>query len=185
MTMDSSQPDTNSSQRYSIPVISNDLRREDAILQMCSALEQLDSIANDVFSRIGKRIAENSKRLSDINSRVAVAEAKIEAVKGSKKATKVFSVPKYPSVAEEEKYSTVFPTSSDSQPKKSQQVKVLSKFQPLDEKALKEKLQFFNVQAKKSRAFDPANADQEGLGRLPSHIQSVSSLLLFNTTENP
>ena len=172
-------------QAFTIPVIANDLRREDAILQMCSALEQLDSIANDVFSRLGKRISENTSKLADINKRVALAEAKINTVKGSKKATKVFSVPKYPSTVEEHKYSAVFASRPDGSTAKKFYTKVSSKYLPLDDKALKEKLQFFNVPVKNSRAFDPANADQEGLGRLPSHIQSVSSLLLFNTTENP
>ena len=50
---------------------------------------------------------------------------------------------------------------------------------------MKEKLQFYNVHLdlKKTKQ-DDANSG-EGLGRLPRKIPSVSSLLLFNTSENP
>ena len=175
-------------QRYSVPLVPNDLRREEAILQICDALEYVDKVANDIFARIGARVAENHTRLKAVNERVALAEAKIDAIKGSKKATKVFSAPKYPAVSEEQHYASVYDINScDKQLAAAKRTvrKLHSKHAPLDDKALQEKLQFYNVQAKKSKNVGQAQAEQEGLGRLPSHLQSISSLLLFNTTENP
>ena len=45
-----------------------------------------------------------------------------------------------------------------------------------------EKLKFFPVCV--NTKLEPEDEAEEGLGGLPSNISSVSSLLLFNTTEN-
>ena len=172
-------------QRYSIPLIPTDVRREEAIHQICDALEQVDKIANDVFTRISVRVAENHNQLKNINERVSLAQAKIDSIKGSKKATKVFSIPKYPAVVEEEQYKTVYTNAQNPPKSKRSSHKIQSKHPVLDDKALKEKLQFFNVQEKRGHRLGQTQDDEEGLGRLPGHLQSISSLLLFNTTENP
>lgn len=171
-------------QRYTVPVIPTDLRREETVLQICDALEHVDKIASDIFSRIGSRVAENQRKLTNINERVSLAEAKISAIKGSKKATKVFSGPKYPSIEEESQYKSVYDNSCILPKTKRHAHKIQSKHPPLDDKALKEKLQYFTVPTTKNPV-GIVQAEQEGLGRLPSHLQSISSLLLFNTTENP
>lgn len=45
-----------------------------------------------------------------------------------------------------------------------------------------EKLKYFPVCV--STKSEPEDEAEEGLGALPSNISSISSLLLFNTTEN-
>lgn len=52
------------------------------------------------------------------------------------------------------------------------------------EQTLKEKLQFYNVRASEKRQRNNETME-EGLGRLPAVLDSVSTLLLFNTAENP
>ena len=42
-------------QNYNMPVILPDLRREESYHQIVDALEYLDAVANDVFSRISCR----------------------------------------------------------------------------------------------------------------------------------
>ena len=165
-------------QQYSVPLVSNDLRREEAILQICDALEYVDKVANDIFTRIGSRVAENHAKLKAINERVSLAEAKVSAIKGSKKATKVFSAPKYPAVPEEAQYKSVYDISSELAQTKRATHRLQTKHPPLDDKTMKEKLQFYSVQEKKPSHVGRAHSDQEGLGRLPRHLQSVSSLLL-------
>ena len=49
---------------------------------------------------------------------------------------------------------------------------------------MKEKLQFYNVNVK-TKKDDENNKKGEGLGKLPKKLDSISSLLLFNTVENP
>lgn len=57
----------------------------------------------------------------------------------------------------------------------------------VNERTLKEKQEFYNVRldASKRRQLKSKEMPEEGLGKLPWDITSVSSLLLFNTSENP
>lgn len=50
-----------------------------------------------------------------------------------------------------------------------------------------EKVQFFHVREKsrQNKGAEDGGEGEDGLGRLPPHLDSVSSLLLFNTTHNP
>jgi WAS protein family homolog 1 len=67
---------------YNVPVIPPDLRHEEMIQQMCDALAYLDQVANDIFTRISHRVSENRDRLGHLNSRILVAEAKVNRIKG-------------------------------------------------------------------------------------------------------
>ena len=171
-------------QSYNVPVVPPDLRREETIHQLCDSLAYLDTIANDVFTCIGQRVAENHSHLRAINDRVNLAQAKIDRIKGTNKATKVFSSAKYPSVEEEEMYQSVFKDTNGRHEIKHSNYKLQSKHPPVDEIVLKEKLQFYNVQLN-IRQEQKEDDQGGGLGRLPRSIPSVSSLLLFNTSENP
>lgn len=53
---------------------------------------------------------------------------------------------------------------------------------PLSHSTFQEKLKYFPVCV--NTKLEPEDEAEEGLGGLPSNISSVSSLLLFNTTEN-
>ena len=92
---------------YQTTTVPPDLRREETIKQICDSLEYLEKISNDIFSRISTRVADNHNRLRKINDRVNLAQAKIEKIKGSNKATKVFSSAKYPAAASQEVYSSI------------------------------------------------------------------------------
>ena len=67
---------------YTVPVIASDLRHEEMIHQMCDTLAYLDQVATDIFSRISQRVAENREKLAQLNGRIAVAEAKVNRIKG-------------------------------------------------------------------------------------------------------
>lgn len=67
---------------YNVPVLPPDLRHEEMIQQMCDALAYLDKVASDVFTRISHRVSENRDRLGHLNSRILVAEAKVNRIKG-------------------------------------------------------------------------------------------------------
>ncbi|XP_063953782.1 WASH complex subunit 1-like isoform X2 [Lytechinus pictus] len=172
-------------QVYNIPIIQPDLRREETIHQIADTLEYLEKIANDVFDRIEKRVTDNHSRLTDINKRLDVAQAKVDKIKNSRKAIKIFSSAKYPAPEKKDVYQSVFADNTDlsSIPRPSR--KLASKHQTLDSRALKEKLQFYNVQLNVRKKDKDGENTWEGLGGLPRNIESITSLLLFNTSENP
>lgn len=153
---------------------------------MVSALEYLQRVSDDVFSKIEKRVAENRDRIVAIDKRANIAQAKIDKIRGSRKAIRVFSSAKYPAPEKLEQYTSVHTCDGLNQgrlPRVDQNYHVTSKFPKADHESIKEKLQFFNVQLNTTqRKTDKAN---QGLGGLPKDISSISSLLLFNTTENP
>lgn len=172
-------------QSYNVPVVPPDLRREETIKQLCDSLDYLDSVANDVFTRISQRVADNHGKLRSINDRVNLAQAKIDKIKGTNKATKVFSGAKYPSVDEEEAYRSLYKDTNGFHEVKHSNYRLQAKHPPVDEKVLKEKLQFYNVQLNIKKELKDQDDQSAGLGRLPRNIPSISSLLLFNTSENP
>ncbi|XP_024423614.2 WASH complex subunit 1 [Desmodus rotundus] len=169
-------------QTYTVPLIQPDLRREEAIQQIADALQYLQKVSGDIFSRISQRVELSRSQLQTIRERVSLAQAKIEKIKGSKKAIKVFSSAKYPAPDHLQEYSSIFTGAQDFGPQRRPRHKIQSKHRPLDERALQEKLKYFPVCV--NTKVEPEDEAEEGLGGLPSNINSVSSLLLFNTTEN-
>jgi WAS family protein 1 len=74
---------------YSVPVIQQDLRQEETILQIANALDYLDQVVKDIFTRIESRIVESKARLEILHKRASLAKMKVEKLTGSSKATKV------------------------------------------------------------------------------------------------
>ncbi|XP_039725088.1 LOW QUALITY PROTEIN: WASH complex subunit 1 [Pteropus medius] len=169
-------------QTYSVPFIQPELRREEAIQQVADILQYLQKVSGDIFSRISQRVELSRSQLQAIGERVSLAQAKIEKIKGSKKAIKVFSSAKYPAPERLQEYSSIFTGAQDSGLQRRPRHRIQSKHRPLDERALQEKLKYFPVCVNTKP--EPEDEAEEGLGGLPSNISSVSSLLLFNTTEN-
>uniref|UniRef100_F1SK83 WASH complex subunit 1 n=1 Tax=Sus scrofa TaxID=9823 RepID=F1SK83_PIG len=169
-------------QTYTVPLIQPDLRREEAIQQVADALQYLQKVSGDIFSRISQRVELSRRQLQAIGERVSLAQAKIEKIKGSKKAIKVFSSAKYPAPERLREYGSIFTGAQDPGLQRRPRHRIQSKHRPLDERALQEKLKYFPVCV--STKPEPEDEAEEGLGGLPSNISSVSSLLLFNTTEN-
>ncbi|MBN3304525.1 WASH1 protein, partial [Amia calva] len=169
-------------QVYSVPLIQPDLRREEAIHQIADALQYLEKISSDIFSRVFQSVEKNRTHLQAVTDRIHLAQARIDKIKGSKKATKVFSSAKYPAPERLQDYTSIFMGATDPTAQKRPRYKVQGKHRPLDEKALQEKLMYFPVCVNAKRRSE--DETEEGLGSLPRNISSVSSLLLFNTTEN-
>ncbi|NWI99412.1 WASH1 protein, partial [Crypturellus undulatus] len=170
-------------QTYSVPLIQPDLRREEAVQQVADALQYLQKVSADIFTRISQRVEASRTQLQTISERVTLAQAKIEKIKGSKKAIKVvFSSAKYPAPERLQEYSSIFAGAEDPAKQKWPKHKIQSKHRILDEKSLQEKLKYFPVCV--STKVHQEDDAEEGLGSLPRNISSLSSLLLFNTTEN-
>ena len=183
-----------SAQTYSVPVILPDLRKEESIQQLVNALEYLDAVANDIFNRISSRVAENRDQLTGLNNRINVAQAKIDKLRtSSTKATRVFATPKYPAPKSISHYQSVF---HDVHPGMHRVQKAKANFTSRVPEVTQEALTAkrkppYILKLEKKKKFregvvvDDLEQIGEGLGSVPRHIESVSSLLLFNTSENP
>ncbi|CAB1323128.1 unnamed protein product [Coregonus sp. 'balchen'] len=169
-------------QVYSVPLIQSDLRREEAVHQIADALLYLETISTDIFTRVSESVERNRCQLQSVTDRIRLAQARVDKIKGSKKATKVFSSAKYPAPDRLQDYSSIFSGATDPASQIRRRYRIQAKLRPLDDKALQEKLCYYPVcVSSKKRSEDET---EEGLGGLPRNISSVSSLLLFNTTEN-
>lgn len=184
-------------QMYHVPIILPDLRREESLTQIIDSLEYLQAVANDIFNRISNRVAENRDQLTAINNRINTCQAKVDKLRHRSKATQVYATPKYPAPRNLNEYTSLFcnvnphlqkikrsKVSSDIRLPDVTNETMLAKtayFKP--KLATKASVRRKNMQ--KAAASDTAEAESEGLGSLPKHLPSVSSLLLFNTSENP
>lgn len=81
---------------YDIPLVSSNLRPQEMIIQMADTLEFLDRVSSDIFSKVALQIQDSRTRIINIHRRVEVAQAKIDGLKGSRKATKIFSSSRFP-----------------------------------------------------------------------------------------
>ncbi len=81
---------------YEVPLVSSNLRPQEMISQMADTLEFLDQVSNEIFSRVSLKIQESRSRINNIHKRVEIAQAKIDGLKGSRKATKIFSSSRFP-----------------------------------------------------------------------------------------
>jgi WAS family protein 1 len=79
-----------------IPLIGSDLRFDEVTIRAIKTFEYLDTIVDDIFNRIDARIDRNMVRISHINTRLEKASEKIERLKQSRKAIKMFSPARYP-----------------------------------------------------------------------------------------
>lgn len=184
-------------QMYHVPIILPDLRREESLTQVIDSLEYLQAVANDIFNRISNRVAENRDQLTAINNRINTCQAKVDKLRHRSKATQVYATPKYPAPRNLNEYTTLF-CNVNPQLQKIKRSKVSSDIRLPDvtNEMMIAKTAYFkpklatkaSVRKNMQKSEDSDNvteAQGEGLGSLPKHLPSVSSLLLFNTSENP
>lgn len=169
---------------YEVPLIPNDMRQEETILHMVGAINQLSKVSADIFKRVGAKIEESEKKLQVINQRIDVANAKIETLKESNKATVIYSSARYPGPDTHQDYKFLFDnTLQKSHLGKCKPVKqniTKKKFADFKPNDLQKKLHFFHV---KPRPKDSSVPD--GLGKIPDDLTSCTSLTVYNTAESP
>ena len=172
-------------EKYNILILSQNLRKEETLHHYADAISHLDAVSQDVFKRVSERVNKNRETLMNIQKRITDVEAKINMVKGSNQATQVFSAAKYPAPSTMKEYESVFTNVQHSlQQVNHRYHKLKSKINVYNDSQLQEKSHMYQVPEQKNRS-GSADNDDEGLGKLPKNCKSVSSLLLFNTNENP
>ncbi|KAJ6237202.1 cxyorf1 [Anaeramoeba flamelloides] len=169
-------------QVFEVPVIPHNLPQTQSFLQTCESLVYLQNVVDKVFERVNERIKEQSESLEEINHRIKVSSEKVNKILGSSRSTTIMSSAKYPIPKNRESYSPMY--SKQEKTKSSEDKTVILQDEPgsLPLKSLLRKKKNFEVMEEIRREEEE---QIDGLGRLPEKIHSVSSLLLFNTQENP
>eukprot|EP00794_Sanderia_malayensis_P020088 gene20088-22058_t len=168
---------------YNVSILSPKLRHEEFMINVADTLEYLEKISEDIFGRISARAQEYREKISAINKRTELAQAKIDKLKGSKKAIQVFSCAKYPASDELQPYTSIFSGENSLRDRNASHRHVKSRHRVVDGRVTQERLPHHHINTKSK---DKDNTDMgDGLGKLPKNLESVSSLLLFNTAENP
>ncbi len=172
-----------------IHLVSPDLSHQETILQIINALDHLDKVTDEVFSRIEGKIQESQNQLNSLNQRIDVAESKVKSLSGSKKAICIYSSAKYPEDREISDYESAF-TGMTNAKMNLDYKDIMTKFpdvnlKGLDAKDITEKRRYFHLPVKKKPTTQEVLEENPDL-RVPNQdSKSALSFLIFNTAENP
>lgn len=161
---------------YKVPIIPQNLRGQETIIQVGEALNHLSAVTEDMFEHINRRIEASREKLASISTRVDKVNTKIHRLAGAKKATQVFSSCKYPAADLNQPYVSIF---SDVKPPELVRHKVKHK-KPISNEEPLDKLNVYHVKIKKSDLKETIS----GLGEIPNDVTLVNDLLLYNSGKN-
>eukprot|EP01096_Ripella_sp_DP13-Kostka_P008620 TRINITY_DN3213_c0_g1_i1.p1 TRINITY_DN3213_c0_g1~~TRINITY_DN3213_c0_g1_i1.p1 ORF type:complete len:504 (+),score=229.16 TRINITY_DN3213_c0_g1_i1:71-1513(+) len=176
-----------SPQVFNMPIVFQDLRPAEAFLQICDALESLNQTIEGVFGSITERVRAEQNKVNELSNRLNNAKAKIQHISTAfcNKATLVHSPNKFPTLSRPLHYKPIFSSHQQQQP-------TYSKYRLEDlpfttSTTLRDPIQDVIIRTETVSVDErqEKTQDWEGLGRLPAQLPSVSSLVLFNTSENP
>jgi len=155
-------------------------------MQMFDALENLNFVMDDIFNRIANRVNQETTRIEGIQSRMAVADNKVQqiATKFNSRATTVLSPAKYPAPERLDLFRSFYNDLPEPIPPK-HICYYLKEHHAIPPEKARELTGTELVRETTSFSDSLQQPDQEGLGRLPHSLFSVSSLLLFNSIDNP
>eukprot|EP00659_Diplonema_papillatum_P020842 gene20842-32143_t len=176
-----------------VPITFTTARRDEhGMEQALNALSKLQDIADKVFENIKERVETERGRMDAITDKMEELQGQVEEITGRTKATTVFSSFKYPGAKEWRPTKMILydpETAHKPRSKRIREQRVFRRDGMMQEDAF----------AVPSRARDPTEQYElrlflplqkvkrgtHGLGRLPKSLDTASSLLLFNTNENP
>ena len=195
--------------RYDVALTFTDCAPAESLSQALDNLQHLDAVITDLFSRITHRVTTQRQSIAAINTRITAASNKVNTLAANpSRVTTLLSAAKYPAprqladykrVNELSQVSSVVGSHVDERTRRDdwtdderyfqqQQprhlIKRHSRFiptPPTDTSALFTALS----KARLTRTEHVTDEAAEGLGRLPAYLPSISSVLLFNSDENP
>lgn len=171
-----------SPQVFTLPVVSCDLRPQEALHQSIASLASLEVIINQVFDSISDRVGASKHSISVLRHRVENASAKVSFLIGKNKSTTVMSNPKYPAPKHLPETLPIFHGRQARDALITDSGTTQEPIVCVRPREGKDWFINFLVQMQPpDRVFDEK---QEGLGPIPWYLPSISGLLLFNSDEN-
>lgn len=189
--------------KYNVRLIPQTCSREDAVREIVSALDHLNTISDEIFVTIRTRLASHKRQVEALTKRVTVAAEQVSALKGSQKAIRIVSPAKYPcdvdgscssaSFFEQLSFPTLVAKNIPNPPvmghdteesendKSQRQLRFDAQI-----KHPNDLLSIFHVKEPKLGDLTQLdNVADVGLGRPPPSIKNMDSFFLFNTVDNP
>ena len=196
--------------RFDVPVVLTDCAPCESLSSALDDLQQLDDVITALFSRLSARIAQQRDTLGGINLRIEAAQAKVATLAAHpSRVTTLFSASKYPaphtlpdyrSVNHLEQVSSAVGSRLDRRllrddwtdaerfhlppappPHRISRHDRFAAAPATDTSNLFASLS----KARLTRTEHVTDEAAEGLGRLPAYLPSISSILLFNSDDNP
>jgi hypothetical protein len=189
---------------YTVPTVHMDVQESDCVEDMINALRQLNHVQTNMFQRIGARIKEEKQRYDSLIFRITTAKGKVNAIanlRGSR-ATTLFSSARFPKGSSSKEsqntnnagngveYKTIYGGLEDYERK--------SGFEDFDDDGRQHfpgntnatsgptsTSELLDLLWRSNQHETKSMLTVSGLGPLPSHLNAVSSTLLFNTNEMP
>ena len=199
--------------RYAVPLVFSDCAPAESLSSALDALQQLDSALLDLFGRLQQRMTEQRAMVGALTSRIAAASSKVQQLSGQpNRVTTLFSAAKYPAPPSLPSFHSVNGLqqvsgalsgghvdvrvvredwTEDERPHCSPQARPPPHAIPRHDRfvcaaATDTSALFAHLsKARLTRTEHVTDEAAEGLGRLPSYLPSISSILLFNSDENP
>jgi len=81
-----------SEQILGVPIVHQDLRQEEAVVQIADSLAHLQKCANCVFAKIDARLEQSGAKLRAVQDRIAICRLKVDKIASTKRATKVIFI---------------------------------------------------------------------------------------------
>lgn len=177
---------------YDIPVIQPDLRHEETIIQIANAFNLLQQVIADVFDKVDDRIKLNSKAVQEIDLRIDRINRKIDELSNDYESIDIQSPCDYPPEILLKDIPMTLTISNRQNINLNRQYHIESGPDSNISKTYEKKLQFYYVRQPKSSTSSAGSVSskeaqtylESGLGSVPSHIDSINALLLFNKSEN-
>jgi WAS family protein 1 len=177
--------------KLQFPIISHDLREEEALHATLDSLSHLSQLASTIMGTVSARIQEERTKLQAAQTRISTARGKIKKLEGTARPTRVFSSAKFPATEGCGIYSPLLADrplaplppadAAESTPRRIRSSPAMAGAG--SDFALP--LSLITLSPPSTGGGDGARLGREGLGRLPRALPSASAMLLFNSKENP
>eukprot|EP00249_Psilotum_nudum_P018552 c26860_g1_i2 orf=193-1506(+) len=153
--------------------------------QLCQSLLDLQESAEIIFDAISSRVSLEHHRLNVLKSRIQSAQAKVDAISGTKKATTIFSSSRYPFIPPEAQDFTSLYGGQTAGVSWDFPIATISLISGQCQNAVESTVELFQFFSETSHESLPSVHNQKGLKGLPSNVKSISDIVLFNSTELP
>jgi len=155
----------------------------ETMMQMLDSLEYFAATVNDAFSTLTKQIQERQITLQNLGQRIKVVQNKNQKVRANpNKATSIYSLHKLPvEKTQKNRKVLICETPKKNLDRKNYGIPATARYDTCESINTVDVYNAMQVSKEKHILGE----EREGLGKLPRHFDTLTSCLLFNTTDNP